>query len=83
MKEKEEVVPFADVLEAVFTNETVPIHMLHRFSDMAEDETSQFQSRWATADNDRRQVVVRHLADLMEQNFIVDFSPIFVHCFGD
>jgi hypothetical protein len=83
MKEKDEVIPFADILDAVFANETVPIHMLHHFSDMAEDETSQFQERWATVDADRRQVVVRHMADLMEQNFVVDFSPIFVHCFSD
>lgn len=83
MKENEEVVPFADVLEAVFANETVPIHMLHRFSDMGEDETSQFQERWADVDDERRQVVVRHLADLMEQNFVVDFSSVFMHCFDD
>lgn len=84
MKEQdEETIPFTEVLEAVFTNESVPIHLLYRFSDMNKDETTQFHKVWPKIDDERRQVVVRHLADLTEENFVVDFSPIFIHCFND
>ena len=84
MKEKEEeTIPFTEVLDAVFTNESVPIHLLYRFSDMGEDEVAQFHGRWPQIDDNRRQVVIRHLADLTEENFIVDFLPIFTHCFTD
>ncbi len=83
MKEEEEVVPFVDVLDAVLTSENVPIHMLYRFSDMGLEETEQFQARWSAVDDERRHVIVRHLADLTEENFVVDFTPVFIHCFDD
>lgn len=83
MKEEEEVVPFVDVLDAVFASENVPIHMLYRFSDMTLEETAQFQSRWTAVNDERRQSIVRHLADLTEENFVVDFTPVFMHCFDD
>ncbi len=81
--EKEEVVPFADVLDAVFTAEYVSIPLLYRFSDMSAEDTAQFHARWQDVDEQRRHEIVRHWADLTEENFVVDFSPLFVHCFAD
>jgi hypothetical protein len=80
---EEETIPFTQVLDAILTNETVPIHLLYRFSDMSDEEAIQFYSRWQETDNTRRQVITRHLADLTEENFVVDFSPIFAYCFED
>jgi HEAT repeat protein len=38
---------------------------------------------WTAVSDKRRQAIVRHLADISEDNFIVNFMPIFVHSFQD
>lgn len=83
IKETEEIVPFTEILDAVFTTENIPIHLLYRFSDMSQGEMKQFLERWQEMADDDRRVVVRHMADLTEENFIVDFTPVFTHCFAD
>ena len=70
--------PFSDVLDALFNEEQVPVHLLFRLSDMLADEKKRFFAAWAEGEDDRRQEIMRHLADLAEDNFVVDFSPIFV-----
>jgi HEAT repeat protein len=69
--------PFSDVLAAIFTNTTVPIYELYRLSDMSAAETAEFQTRWPDVDDERRRVIARHMADLTEENFVVDFAPVF------
>jgi HEAT repeat protein len=69
--------PFSEVLTALFTNTIVPIHDLYRLSDMSAVETAEFQSRWPDVDAERRRVIARHMADLTEDNYVVEFSPVF------
>ena len=75
--EEESQIPFTDVLVLLFTEESVPIQHLHRISDMEEQQTVEFGQRWSSASDERRQEIARHLADLSEDNFIVDFKLAF------
>jgi hypothetical protein len=77
MKQESTEKPFSDVLTALFANTTVPIQELYRLSDMSADETAEFQSRWPDVDEERRRVIARHMADLTEDNYVIDFSPTF------
>lgn len=76
MKE-EPTVPFDVILSSLFAEEMGSIPLLYRLSDMHDEDFAKFLLRWNEAADDRRQVIARHLADISEHNFIVDFSPIF------
>lgn len=77
MEEKEEkALPFSVVLDELFADETVPVHLLFRLSDMEPAEFEEFKKRWPGVPDERRRVIMRHLADLMEENFAVDFAPV-------
>lgn len=82
MEQKEEK-PFAEVLQAILHDEPVPIHHLYRLSDMGQKDSDSFFSQWQTTENERRRVIIRHLADISEENFVVDFSPIFSSALED
>lgn len=75
--------PFASVLEALFSGDPVPIYLLYRLSDMTAEEMAEFNRHWPDVPAERRRVIVRHLADISEDNFVVDFTPVFAHCFAD
>jgi HEAT repeat protein len=79
----EEQVPFAGVLDALFTKEPLPIHLLHRLSDMTAEEMATFQAGWTAVPTPRRRVIIRHLADLTEENYVVNFEPLFQDCLRD
>lgn len=81
--EEDSRIPFDDILSSLFADEMGPINQLYRLSDMDEKEQTQFRARWYSVSDDRRQEIVRHLADISESNFIVDFSPIFRVSFQD
>ena len=81
MNEKEK--SFDTVLDELFHEESLPIPQLYRLSDMQAEEWTAFKVGWATVPDERRQVIVRHLADISEDNFVVDFAPVFVHSFAD
>lgn len=83
MEDERSQIPFADVLTSLFANDNIAIHQLYRLSDMNVQETADFRRYWFAASDERRQVIVRHLADLSEDSFIVDFSPIFALCLQD
>jgi len=75
--EVESRAPFEEILSSLFADEIGPIHHLYRLSDMDEAEDLEFRNRWPTASDTRRLEIVRHLADISEANFTVDFSPVF------
>jgi HEAT repeat protein len=77
------VLPFSQVLDQLFGLEPVSIPLLFRLSDMSAEDTVVFHGRWPQQDSERRRVIVRHLADLSEENFQVDFSPVFAFCLQD
>ncbi|HIP72584.1 MAG TPA: HEAT repeat domain-containing protein [Anaerolineae bacterium] len=80
---EDKTIPFPSVLDELFNDDTVPVHLLFRLSDMAVDEAAEFQRRWLEVTDERRRVIMRHLADLMEENFAVDFAPVFVFALED
>jgi HEAT repeat protein len=80
---KEITQPFAAVLDSLFKSEQVPIHLLYRLSDLLPEELEQFAERWPDVDEERRRVIIRHLADICEDNYVVDFGPVFAFCFQD
>jgi HEAT repeat protein len=75
--------PFPEVLKALLTDEEVTIHLLYRLSDMTEEEKSRLFEAWLLTPELRRQEITRHLADIVEDNFIVDFEPVFAYCLAD
>ena len=79
----EEEKPFANILEDLFQADPLPIQELYRLSDMPAEEWAAFTTGWTAVPDERRQAIVRHLADISEDNFLVDFAPIFVHTLGD
>lgn len=82
MIDKKEM-PFASVLEALFGGDTPPIHLIYRLSDMANEEYAHFKRAWATVNEERRGVLARHMADIAEEDYVVDFSPVFAHLLTD
>jgi HEAT repeat protein len=74
---------FSAVLDALFSDESVSIPLLFRLSDMEPAELAEFSRRWPQQQDERRQVISRHLADISEENFEVDFSPVFAVCMAD
>ena len=77
MIDEEKTIPFSEVLDKVFNAEPIPVHLLFHLSDMEPEDAGRFNQAWAKADEERRRVITRHLADMVEEAYFVDFSPIF------
>lgn len=80
---KEEEKAFETVLDELFNADPMPISDLYRLSDMQDEAWATFVAGWTAVPDERRQAIVRHLADISEDNFVVDFTPVFVHNFQD
>jgi HEAT repeat protein len=50
---------------------------------MSEADDAMFWAGWTAVADERRKIIVQHLADISEENFIVDFEPIFVKAIHD
>jgi HEAT repeat protein len=50
---------------------------------MSPEEMDAFEARWAEQPDDRRRIIARHMADISEENFVVDFSPALLRMLGD
>lgn len=74
---------FEELLEAIFSRRNVPIHLLYRLSDLTPSESDTFFARWHVTEDARRRSVARHMADLSEENYIVDFAPLFGEMLSD
>ncbi len=81
--EQEREKPFASVLDALFDDDRVSIPLLYRLSDLSDEQFALFAQRWPSVAEDRRRVIARHLVDICEENYVVDFSRVFVFCFND
>lgn len=80
---EQEQLPFSAVLDEIFGGAHVPIHLLYRLSDLTPQEMKRFTDGLANVDSDRRSAIVRHMADIAEENFLVDFTPIFAYFMED
>ncbi|MBP8950442.1 MAG: HEAT repeat domain-containing protein [Candidatus Promineofilum sp.] len=75
--------PFPAVLAALFGGDEVPVHLVFRLSDMPADDFAQFRRDWTEVSEERRAALVRHMADIAEENYLVDFTPVFAYLFDD
>jgi HEAT repeat protein len=83
MANNDKEISFSDALVDLFSEEQVPIYLLYKLSDMSEDEFREFEIVWPTCDAQRRKEIIRHLVDIMEDDFIVSFQPVFAYCMSD
>jgi len=74
---------FPSVLSALFGGDEVPVHLVFRLSDMSKANFELFQREWLEVSEERRAALVRHMADIAEENYLVDFTPVFAHLFDD
>lgn len=81
--DEEKQLPFSSVIEKLFTADPLPLDLLYRLSDMAEAEWASFWQGWTAVADERRRVIIRHLADISEENFVVDFGPVFAQALTD
>jgi HEAT repeat protein len=75
--------PFTSIMDSLKNDEQVAIPLLYRFTDMQPGEWEHLQDVWPTLDDERRRVITRHLADIAEGDYIVDFSNFFVMGLSD
>ncbi len=75
--EEKEQPPFEEALADLFERETVPVHHIFRLTDMSDAEWALFLQGFNSAEDQRRAEIVRHMADIAEDNFVVDFAPVF------
>ena len=76
-------IPFQDVLQNLAGEEKISIPLLFHLSDLDEAQLAAFESQWAQISVERRRIVARHLADLTEENFQVDFLGVLQHFLQD
>lgn len=79
----QEPVSIIDFMRSLREDEELFLASLYRMSDLTPEELSHFYEQWPLVADERRRIVVRHLADISEENFQVDFGPVFAHCLSD
>jgi HEAT repeat protein len=79
----QEPISIVDFMRSLREDEDLALASLYRLSDLAPEEIDHFCDQWADVADERRRIVTRHLADISEENFQVDFSAVFAHCLGD
>ncbi len=80
---KHKEIPFASVLTTLFTADQPPIHLIYRLSDLSAADMALFKQQWPAVSEERRAILARHMADIAEDNFVVDFAPLFAYLFED
>ena len=83
MNEEKRDTPFAEIMQNLQGEEPVNVSQLYRLSDMDAVDEAAFFSLWRQLPSGRRRTIVQHLVDIMEENFEVEFGPIFTLCLED
>lgn len=83
MANDETEIPFSDFLDNLLSEEQIPTNFLYRLSDITKDEMLEFERKWPSGVDERRHEIVRHLVNISEENFAVDFQPVFAYCLDD
>jgi len=82
MRDKKQEAPI-EIREILEGDASVPVHRLYQLSDMTPGDMAKFVDIWPDLDDERRRVVLRHMTDISEEDFLVDYSGIFAHCLAD
>ena len=83
MVDDETELAFSDALDSLLFAEQVPLDLLYRLSDLTEDEMLEFERKWPIVSDERRHEIIRHLVDISEDDFFVDYHPLFDNCLAD
>jgi hypothetical protein len=75
--------PFEQVLRSLFENENLPIHLIYRLSDLSPAQFAQFQKAWPAVGRDRRVSIARHMVDISEESYLVNFDTVSRFLFED
>lgn len=81
--QKEDQQSFDEVLQELANQSQPSIPLLFRLTDLTPEEYEKFCRAWPNLDHERRRIISRHLADISEENFQVDFSRVFAFCLDD
>lgn len=66
-----------DLREILTGEESVSVTRLYELSDLSPENLDVFHDIWPNLEEERRRIIIRHLADITEENFSVDYSDIF------
>jgi HEAT repeat protein len=72
-----------DIMHSLREEDELVLATMYRMSDLSPEELGHFSEHWGSVADERRRIVIRHLADITEENFQVDFSAVFAHCLSD
>ncbi len=75
--------PFSEVLDNLFGIDELAIANIYRLSDMPKMDADAFWEKWPQATPERRATIARHLADLVEDDFVLDYAPLFKRFLDD
>ena len=81
--DEENTVSIGELIQLLKNDEGFSVAALYGLSDLTPEELSLFCQGWNDFSDERKRVVIRHLADITEENFQVDFSEIFAFCLSD
>jgi HEAT repeat protein len=74
---------FEQVLTSLFENENLPIHLIYRLSDLSPYEIAEFRKTWPTVGRERRVSITRHMVDISEESYLVNFDTVSRSLFED
>jgi len=72
-----------DMREILASGESVPVYRLYELSDMSSEDLDKFATIWQDLEDERRRIVIRHMADISEGDYQVDYHEIFAYCLAD
>jgi hypothetical protein len=81
--DEESTVSIGELMQSLKDEEGISVAALYGLSDLNPEELSLFCQGWNEFNDERKRVMIRHLADISEENFQVDFSGVFAFCLGD
>jgi hypothetical protein len=79
----ENTLSIAELMRSLQRDDGLALSILYRLSDLGPDDLAEFCQGWDEVGEERRRIIIRHLADITEENFQVDFTNIFAFCLGD
>jgi len=76
---KKKTVPTVDLLMRQLADESSPLSVakLYTLSNLDRNDLARFETAWPKLPDERRRAAMRHLADIAETNFEVNFDPMF------
>ena len=82
---KKQKLPTIEALLKHLADESQPLSVakLYALSNLEKDDVERVKAAWPAVPGERRSAAMRHLADITESNFEVNFEPVFRLALGD